>query len=180
MALMKWSPPKEVGRWLEKFFEESFSPRMWRRLPMWRRLGELGGISPTIDMYDKKDEIVVKAEIPGVEKDNINISLTDNALTIKGEIKKEEDVKEEDYYYSERSYGSFARTLSFPAKVQTDKVKASFKDGILEIHLPKAEETKPNEIKVGDSIVSVNKVKTSKKKQNKMVQKKTLIKSKKK
>jgi len=91
---------------------------------------------------------VVKAEIPSVEKENVRISLSDNMLTIKGETKKEEEVKEEDYYYSERSYGSFARTLSLPSKVKSDKIKASFKNGILEIHLPKAEEAKPKEIKI--------------------------------
>jgi HSP20 family protein len=147
MALIKWSSPKEIERWFEEFFEEPF-PRMWRRFPSLKRLRELEGISPAVDMYDKKDEIVVKAEVPGVEKENISISLTDNTLTIKGEIKKEEEVKEEDYYYAERSYGSFSRTLTLPAKVQADKVKASFKNGVLEIHLPKAEEAKPKEIKV--------------------------------
>src|SRR3972149_2884869 len=129
MALMKWSPPKEIERWFEDFFEEPFLPRMWRKFPRLRRLRELEEISPSVDMFDKKDEIVVKAEIPGVEKENISISLSDNMLTIKGEMKKEEEVKEEDYYYSERSYGSF-------------------KNEILEIHLPKAEEAKPKEIKV--------------------------------
>jgi HSP20 family protein len=148
MALMKWSPPKEVERWFEEFFEEPFLPRAWRRFPSLKKLKELEGISPVVDMYDKKDEIVVKAEIPGVPKENVKISLSDNTLTIKGEIKKEEEVKEEDYYYAERSYGSFARALSLPAKVKADKIKANFKDGILEIHLPKSEEAKPKEIKI--------------------------------
>ncbi len=148
MALMRWSPPKEIESWFEEFFEEPFSLRMWRKFPKWRKLRELEGISPSVDMYDSKDEIVVKAEIPGVEKENINISLTDSTLTIKGEMKKEEETKEEDYYYSERSYGSFGRMLSLPAKVQADKIKASFRNGILEIHLPKAEEAKPKEVKV--------------------------------
>lgn len=147
MAIKKWTP-KEMERWFERFFEEPMFPRMWRRLPMMRMFKELEGISPVVDMYDKKDEIVVKAEIPGVEKENINISVSENTLTIKGEMKKEEEVKEEDYYYSEREYGSFARMLSLPAKVQSDKIKASFKNGILEIHLPKAEEAKPKEVKV--------------------------------
>jgi HSP20 family protein len=146
MALMKWSQPKEIERFFEEFFEEPFSPRMWRKFPKWRKLRELEEISPPVVMYDKKDEIVVKAEIPGVEKENVNISLTDNTLTIKGEVKKEEEVKEEDYYYSERSYGSFGRMLTLPVKVQADKIKASFRDGILEIHLPKAEESKPKEV----------------------------------
>jgi HSP20 family protein len=148
MALMKWSPPKEIERWFEDFFEEPILPRMWRKLPSLRKLRELEGISPSVDMFDKKDEIVVKAEIPGIEKEDINIALSDNTLTIKGQTKKEEEVKEEDYYYAERLYGSFSRTLSLPAKVNADKVKASFKNGILEIHLPKAEESKPKEVKV--------------------------------
>jgi HSP20 family protein len=149
MAIMKWRPPKEFERWFEELLEQPFSPHKWGRLPRWRKLRELDAISPSVDMYDKKDEIVVKAEVPGVEKENINISLTDNKLTIKGEIKKEEEVKEEDYHYSERSYGSFVRTLTLPVKVQGDKVKASFNNGILEIHLAKAEESKSKEIKIG-------------------------------
>jgi HSP20 family protein len=149
MALMRWSQPKEIERWFEEFFGEPLSPRVWRRLPMWRRLREeLEEISPAVDMYDKGNEIVVKAEIPGVEKENISISLTDSTLTIKGEVKKEEETKEKDYYYAERSYGSFGRMLTLPVKVQGDKVKASFKNGILEIHIPKAAESKPKEVKV--------------------------------
>ena len=74
---------------------------------MWKSFREFEGISPAVDMIDKKDEIVVKAEIPGVEKNDINISLTDSTLTIKGETKKEKETKDEDFYYSERTYGSF-------------------------------------------------------------------------
>ncbi len=148
MALMKWAPQKEIERWFDEFLEEPFFPRMWRKFPRWRRLKELEEISPSVDMFDKKDEIVVKADIPGVDKENINISLSENTITIKGEMKREEEVKEEDYYYAERSYGSFSRTLNLPTKVQADKVKASFKNGILEVHLPKAEEAKPKEVKV--------------------------------
>ncbi|MGH7808370.1 MAG: Hsp20/alpha crystallin family protein, partial [Thermodesulfobacteriota bacterium] len=100
MALMKWPQPKELERFFQEFFEESFPPRMWKRFPSLKKLRELEGMSPSVDMYDKKDEIVVKAEVPGIEKENINISISDNTLTIKGETKKEEEVKEEDYYYA--------------------------------------------------------------------------------
>jgi len=148
MALMKWTPSKDMERLFEEFFEDPFLTGLRRRLPMWKRFKEFEGIWPAVDMVDKKDEIVVKAEVPGVEKDDMNISLTENTLTIKGETKKEKETKEEDYYYSERSYGSFARTLTLPEKVQTDQVKANFKNGILEIHLPKSPEAKPKEIKV--------------------------------
>ena len=148
MALMKWTPSKDMERLFEEFLEDPFFTGFRRRLPMWKRFKEFEGISPAVDMVDKKDEIVIKAEVPGVEKDDIHISLTENTITIKGETKKEKETKEEDYYYSERSYGSFARTLSLPEKVQTDKVKANFKNGILEIHLPKSPEAKTKEIKV--------------------------------
>ena len=104
--------------------------------------------SPTVDLYEEKDDIVVKAELPGLEKDDIEVNLSDNRLTIRGEKKQEEEVKRENYYRSERSYGSFSRTLELPREVQTDKVKAAFKNGILEIRLPKTEEAKKKETKI--------------------------------
>ena len=147
MALKKWTP-KNIEKMFEDFFEESFIPANWMRMPRFRRLKELEEFYTSVDMYDNKNEIVVKAEVPGVDKDNLNISISDNMLTIKGEMKKEEETKEEDYYYSERSYGSFMRVLNLPAKVNEKKIKASFKDGVLEIHMPKAAESKPKDIKV--------------------------------
>jgi HSP20 family protein len=103
---------------------------------------------PAVDLYEEKDDIVVKAELPGMEKDNIEVNLSDNRLTIKGEKKHEEEIKKENYYRSERSYGSFVRTLELPSEVQTDKVKAAFKNGVLEIRLPKSEEAKKKETKI--------------------------------
>jgi HSP20 family protein len=103
---------------------------------------------PIVDVFEEKDEIVVKAELPGIEKDNIEVNLTDHTLTIKGEKKKEEEVKEENYYRAERSYGSFLRTLDLPRDVRADQLKASFKNGILEVRMPKTEEAKAKEIKV--------------------------------
>ena len=104
--------------------------------------------TPAVDLYEEKDDIVVKADLPGMDKDNIEVNLSGNRLTIKGEKKQEEEVKKEGYYRSERSYGSFVRTLELPREVQTDKVKAAFKNGILEIRLPKTEESKKKEIQV--------------------------------
>ena len=104
--------------------------------------------APAVDVFEEKDDIVVKAEIPGMDKDNIEVNLTDHTLTIKGEKKKEEEVKEENYYRSERSYGSFFRTLELPKDVHGDKVKATFKNGVLEVRMPKTEEAKAKEIKV--------------------------------
>lgn len=105
-------------------------------------------IAPTVDVYEEKDDIVVKAELPGIDKDNIKVNLTDHTLTIKGEKKKEEEVNQENYYRCERSYGSFVRTVELPGEVHADKVKASFKNGILEVRMPKTEQAKVKEIKV--------------------------------
>lgn len=104
--------------------------------------------APAVDLFEDKNDIVVKAELPGMEKENVEVKLTDHMLTIKGEKKKEEEIKEENYFRSERSYGSFIRTLELPADVHADKVKASFKNGVLEVRLPKTEEAKTKEIKV--------------------------------
>jgi HSP20 family protein len=103
---------------------------------------------PAIDIFDKKDAIVVKAEMPGVDKKDVAISITENEMTIKGEVKREQEVNEKDYYHSERSYGTFSRTIGLPSSIDKLKVKAAYKDGILEITLPKSEEAKPKEIKL--------------------------------
>jgi HSP20 family protein len=104
--------------------------------------------SVDIDVYEEKDEIVAKAELPGIAKDEIDVNVTDHTLTIRGEKKKDEEVRDENYRYAERSYGAFIRTIELPTDVQTEKAKASFKDGILEIRLPKTEEAKRKEITV--------------------------------
>jgi len=103
---------------------------------------------PAIDVYTEKDEVVVKAEIPGLTKDEIDVSVSGNTLTIKGEKKKEEETKDKDYYQCERSYGAFSRSIELPAEVKADSVKATFKDGVLEIRLPKTEKEKNNTVHV--------------------------------
>jgi len=101
-----------------------------------------------VDLYEEKDEIVAKVELPGMEKDDIEVNIIDHRLTVKGEKKKEKEIKEENFYRSERSYGSFIRALDLPKEVQAEKAQASFKAGVLEIRLPKTEEAKKKEIKV--------------------------------
>ncbi|MBI4517871.1 MAG: Hsp20/alpha crystallin family protein [Deltaproteobacteria bacterium] len=103
---------------------------------------------PAVDVYEDKDAVVVKADLPGMSKDEIEVSLTGSALTLKGEKRKAEEIKDHDYYRSERSYGAFSRTLALPADIKSDQVTASFKDGVLEIRLPKTEEAKKKQIKV--------------------------------
>ena len=150
MSIVKWSPMKELEdmrRDMERLFEEVFEPSH-RRRHWWPKSPEGGVVVPNIDMYDRKTEIVVKAELPGVERDKIDLTITRDAITIKGEIRREEEIKEEDYYSREISYGNFTRSVTLPAEVESEKAKATFKNGILEIVLPKKEEAKPKEIKV--------------------------------
>jgi HSP20 family protein len=104
--------------------------------------------APSVDVYVEKDDVVIKAELPGLEKDDIQVNLSNHTLTLKGEKRREEKIKEEDYICSERAYGSFSRTLELPGDVQGEKVKASFKNGVLEIRLPVAETAKPKTVKV--------------------------------
>lgn len=148
MSIVKWSPLKELEdmrRDMDRLFDEFFAPGA-RRRRVWR--AEPGIIVPSIEMYDRKTEIVVKVELPGVSKEDIDLSITKDTLTVKGEVKREEEVKEEDYYTNERTYGSFARTISLPVEVDSEKAKATFKNGILELVIPKREEAKPKEIKI--------------------------------
>jgi HSP20 family protein len=142
----------DLGHWerdMDRMMEDFFGRRMRPWWPdRWFRGEEMDLKVPTVDLFEEKDDIVVKAELPGIDKDNIEVKLNDHTLTIKGEKKKEEEVKEENYYRSERSYGSFLRTLELPKDVHADKVKATFKNGVLEVRMPKTEEAKAKEIKV--------------------------------
>jgi HSP20 family protein len=151
-AITPSRPFMDLSRWerdMDRFLGDFFGRRMLPWWPeRWSLPPSLDMTPPVVDLYEEKDDIVVKAELPGMEKDDIEVSLTDHTLTIKGEKKKEEEVKEENFYRSERRYGSFVRTLELPAEVYTDKVKASFKNGVLEVRLPKTEEAKRKEIKV--------------------------------
>ncbi|MDF1535546.1 MAG: Hsp20/alpha crystallin family protein [bacterium] len=108
----------------------------------------MAAMTPALDLVETRDAIQVRVELPGVRKDEVEISLKDDVLIIKGEKKEEKEEKTENRYYMERSYGSFARAVTLPARVKEDKIKASYKDGVLTIDLPKAEEAKAKEIKV--------------------------------
>ena len=151
-AVTPWRPFMDLTRWegdMDRMMGDFFGRRARPWWPeRWFRGEELEVRAPVVDLFEEKDDIVVKAELPGMDKDNVDVNLTDHTLTIKGEKKKEEEVKEENYYRSERSYGSFLRTLELPREVHADKVKASFKNGILEVRMPKTEEAKAKEIKV--------------------------------
>jgi HSP20 family protein len=147
-AVFPWRPFMDLAHWERDLIDDFFGRRTRPWWPeRWFTADELGA-APTIDLYEEKNDIVVKAELPGIDKNNIEVSLTDHTLTIKGEKKKEEEVKKENYYRSERSYGSFLRTLELPQEVHADKVKASFKNGVLEVRMAKTEEAKAKESKL--------------------------------
>lgn len=105
-------------------------------------------LSPSLDVSETKDNIVVKAEVPGIEPKDIDISLTGDVLNIKGEKKQEKEEKDEDYQRTERSYGAFTRSVRLHQEVQSDKIEANYRNGVLKITLPKSEEAKKKEIKI--------------------------------
>jgi len=108
----------------------------------------LSGWTPALDLYEDKDNLYVRAELPGMRKEDIDLSLHDRSLSISGERKSEEKVKNGEVYRSERFFGRFQRTVSLPTPVAVDQVKAQYKDGVLTITLPKSEEAKPKRIDV--------------------------------
>ncbi len=144
------SPMRTWEREIERMFDDFLHLRWphFRELEPFRVARGLRLRAPSLDMYEEKNDVIVKAEMPGMTKDNIEITLTGSTLTLKGEKKKEEEVKEKDYYRSEREYGAFLRTIELPAEVKGEGVKATFTDGVLEVRLPKSEEAKKKEVRV--------------------------------
>lgn len=125
---------------MDRLFEDSFV-RPWGLAPF-------EGTSLSMDIYQTDDAVVVKASLPGVKADEIDVSVTGDMLTIKGESEAEQEVKEENYIRREMRYGSFTRTVPIPVSVQSDKAEATFENGVLTLTLPKAEEVKAKAIKV--------------------------------
>jgi len=109
------------------------------------------GWTPALDIYEDKDKYVAKAELPGMRKEDIDVSLEGDTLTISGERKQEEEKKEGDTYRSERYFGRFQRTVTLPAAVDANKIQAIYKDGVLTVTVPKTEEAKPKQIEVKTS-----------------------------
>jgi len=146
MALIRWDPFREMSS-LQERMNRLFS-EVLSRSPIGEEEISRGAWVPAVDIFETPESIVLKAELPGITKDDIFVEVKDNTLSLKGEKKFEKEVKEENYHRVERSYGSFQRAFTLPSTVQQDKVKAKFKDGILQIVLPKVEEAKPKQIKV--------------------------------
>ena len=145
-TLIRWEPTRELTT-LRDRMDRLFSDAMGRG---WG--GEEGlttGVwMPAVDVFETNDSIVLKADLPDVNKDEVDISVQNNTLTIRGERKREKEIKEKDFYRMERSYGSFARSFSLPPTVDAEKIEAAFTNGVLTLTLPKREESKPKQIKV--------------------------------
>lgn len=137
----------ELERYFDKFFRHPFT--LMNR-PSWGfgNIPGFGDLSPSVDIFEEGGDMVVKAEIPGISKEDLNVSITEDALTISGEKKQEEKIERKDFHRIERSYGSFSRSFRLPDNVSGEKAKASFKDGILEIRIPKTKESKAKKIQI--------------------------------
>ena len=142
MAIVRWTPdrhPMTFQEEMNRLFDDFVGPSKTSDDIVW---------APRVDISETKDDIVVRAELPGVTPDSINVDLANNTLTIQGEKKKEDTDEGENFYRVERISGKFMRSFSLPQRVKADSVKARYKDGILVVTIPKAEEAKPREIKV--------------------------------
>ena len=143
MAIVRWNPARDFNRMereLRRMFrdfeqgsEEPSSVAVW---------------TPPVDIYETDNEVVVRADLPGIDQRDLDIRLENNVLTLKGERKMEQEVKEDNYHRIESAYGTFVRSFTLPAIVEEDKIKAEYKNGVLKIVLPKKEQAKPRQIKV--------------------------------
>jgi HSP20 family protein len=134
MSLVKWEPMQELVRLrdeMDRIFGRSIEGTFAGDGQMW---------SPSVDVHEENGNLVIKADLPGVKKEDVNIMATEDALTIQGKSQEEKEEKKEGYYRHERRSGSFARTLPLPVAVDADKAQASFKDGTITITLPKIDQ----------------------------------------
>lgn len=146
MDLIRWNPWREMADFrsqLNRFFD------MPQLRPDWSDGdGGLGAWQPAVDVYEKDDKLVIKAELPGLEKKDISLDFKNGVLTLTGERNHEQEVKEDRFYRREITRGKFIRSFALPADVDVDKIAAEFKDGILGIEVPKPEGSKPKQITV--------------------------------
>lgn len=143
-SLARWEPFNDLISLrdaMDRLFEESFI-RSPRSMTPWK------GSDLELDMYETDGEVVIKASVPGVKPEELDITITGNTLSIQGETKEENEVKRENYLYQERRYGSFSRSVVLPEGLSTDKAEASFENGVLTLKVPKTEEVKPKTVKV--------------------------------
>jgi HSP20 family protein len=154
--LTRWDPFQEMlnlRRTVDRLFDNASQDHDWAQSTSW-------GLA--VDVVENKDDFIVKASVPGINPDDLDISYVEDTLTIKGEIKSENEVKENQYHLRERRYGTFSRSITLPTKIKGDAIEASYQNGVITLRLPKAEEVKPKRIaiKVGDQKMIEGKVKS--------------------
>ena len=141
--IIRWEPAREMmtlREAMDRLFDDAFTRPLSLTGNNWS--------IPAVDMYQTDDEVVVKAALPGIKADEVQINVTGEVLTIKGETKKENETKEKAYHLREQRWGAFERSIVLPTEVVADKAKADFENGVLTITLPKAEEVKPKTINI--------------------------------
>lgn len=142
------TPWEEMDRWFDNLMAHGGLRRHFEWPPWAAERTPFGGRMPKIDVIDREHELVVKAELPGVEKKDLDVSMSDDTVTIKGSTAHEEKEEKGDYYRCEISRGTFSRTVPLPCQVDSTKARASFKDGILELTMPKASQAKRKRVEV--------------------------------
>ncbi len=148
-SITRWDPFRNVSSLQEqvnRLFESTFPARLDdSALTTW---------APAVDIYETENELVLKADLPEINEKDLDVRLENSMLTIRGERKFEQQVKEDNYLRVERAYGSFSRSFSLPNTVNTDSIKAEYKNGVLKVELPKRAESKPKQVKI--SVTSNN------------------------
>jgi HSP20 family protein len=147
MALIRWTDPFRDIAVLQDRMNRVFGDFL-ERSPSREEGLESGTWLPSVDIYETKDAIRVRAELPGLDKEAVHVEVKDGVLTLRGERKFEREVKEENYHRIERAYGTFHRSFTLPSSVDAEKVTARMKDGVLEVDLPKKEQAKPKQITI--------------------------------
>jgi HSP20 family protein len=150
MAIIRWEPFRDLVSLQERMnrvFDDAFRGAS-RSEEDWA-LG--GSWAPAVDIYEQGHDIVLKAELPGVDPKDVDVRVENNVLTLRGERKLDNEVKRENYHRVERSYGAFTRSFTMPNMVDTEKIKAEYKDGVLRVSLPKKDEAKPKQISINVS-----------------------------
>lgn len=148
MAIVRWEPFRDlvaVQERMNRIFDEAFRGHSRGIEDEWA-LG--GSWAPAVDIYEQDGNLVLKAELPGVDPKDVDVRVENNVLTLRGERKFESEVKREQFHRVERAYGSFSRSFTLPNVVDMDKIKAEYKDGVLQVTLPQREEAKPKQIQV--------------------------------
>ena len=142
-SLERWEPFREIQSEMNRLFDGFFGRPTAVATGTGSRLW-----MPAVDMYETKDDLVLNFELPGVREKDVSLSITGDLLTVKGERQFQHELKDDNYHHVERAYGKFERAVQLPMPVQADHVKATYRDGVLEVKLPKAEEVKSKEIKI--------------------------------